>query len=216
MNKRLQPTAVSLILFSLIIGGCSPSLQNLAISKKLVSEYYESGQYEKELQQILNDVKPEIDKTTPGKMSVVIFDVDETTLSNYKFMKQYDFGYERHIWDDWIAKAEAEPIIPVRDFYNYLLEKGFRIIFITGRRDYHYQPTYDNLKAVGYTQFDSLITRSEDEYKISAVEFKSAVRHALTQKGYEIKANFGDQQSDLDGGNSGITVKLPNYQYGVD
>lgn len=216
MKTKLQLTAVSILLLSLFSGGCSSSLQNLASLKKLVSDYYENGQYEKELQGILNGVKPEIEKIKPGNMSAVIFDVDETTLSNYKFMKQYDFGYERHIWDEWIAKADADPIIPVRNFYNYLVEKGFRIILVTGRRDYHYQPTYDNLKATGYTQFDTLITRSKDEYKLSAVDYKTAVRNALTQKGYDIKANFGDQQSDLDGGNSGIAVKLPNYQYGVE
>ncbi|QQS35889.1 MAG: HAD family acid phosphatase [Ignavibacteriales bacterium] len=211
----------SLFLFALISllffnNGCCPSIQNVEHVKRLVTQYYESGQYEAELKEILDDAKEDIDKIIPANLSAVIFDVDETALSNFKYMKQYDYGYEKNIWDEWIKKAEAEPIVPVRDLYSHLVKKGFRIIFLTGRRDYQYQPTYDNLLSAGYTTFDTLITRSQSEYKLPAGQYKTQVRASLVNKGYTIVANFGDQQNDVDGANSGIAVKLPNYQYGVE
>jgi acid phosphatase len=198
------------------INGCCPTLQNLETVKNEVANYYESGRYDSELKEIISDIKPEFESINVGLKSAVVFDVDETTLSNYKVTKELDFGYVKHLWEEWILKEEADAIIPVRDFYNYLVDRGFKIIFITGRKDYQHQATFNNLIKAGYTKFDTLITRNADEYKLSAVEYKSAKRTELTSKGYDIKGNFGDQWSDLEGVYSGIKVKLPNYQYGVD
>jgi len=216
MKTKKSLLIISLAVIVTFINGCCPPLQNLGTVKRAVANYYESGQYDSELTEILNDVKPEFDKMDVGSMSAVIFDIDETSLSNYKITKELDFGYVKPLWDEWVLKEEAEPIIQVRDFYNYLIDRGFKIIFITGRKDYQYQPTYNNLLKTGYTKFDTLITRSRGEYSITAVDYKSGQRAALTSKGYDIKGNFGDQWSDLEGEYCGIKVKLPNYQYGID
>lgn len=213
-TRTLLITSFAIILT--MLSGCSPSLQNIGVLKKEVTKYYESGLYESELKEIINDAKSEIEKISAASMSAIILDVDETTLSNYAYIKYYDYGYEKKAWDEWIAKEEAEPIIPVRDLYNYLIDRGFRIIFITGRKDYQYGATYNNLINAGYTKFDTLITRSSHDQGKSAVEYKSIKRTELTAKGYEIKANIGDQWSDIEGTFSGIKVKLPNYQYSID
>ena len=49
--------------------------------------------------------------------------------------------------------------------------------------------------------------------KLSAAVFKTARRAQLTQQGFNIVANFGDQWSDVVGDCSGFRVKLPNYIY---
>ena len=47
----------------------------------------------------------------------------------------------------------------------------------------------------------------------SLVPYKSGARKAIEQRGFTILANVGDQQSDLAGGYSERTYKLPNPIY---
>lgn len=48
----------------------------------------------------------------------------------------------------------------------------------------------------------------------SAIAYKSAIRKQLTEEGYRIWGNVGDQWSDLQGDHTGNrTFKLPNPMY---
>ena len=76
-----------------------------------------------------------------------------------------------------------------------------------------YNSTYQNLVDQGYTRFDTLIVRSSNEYKTTALTYKSQKRTELVKKGYNIVGDIGDQLSDLEGPYHGIQVKIPNYQY---
>ncbi len=195
---------------------CSPALVNLDSAKSEVTNYYESGQYEKEMTEIINDAKDKFSKMQPEPNSVVIFDIDETALDNYEAIKQFGFGYEPKYWNEWLEKSEAPAITQVKEFYDFLLQQGFKIIFITGKKDYQYNATFKNMKSVGYKEFDTIITRSKDEYKIKSALFKSQKRKELAEKGYYIIGCVGDQDSDCVGENCGIIVKLPNYLYLVE
>ncbi len=62
-------------------------------------------------------------------------------------------------------------------------------------------------------RYNELITRNESEINLTAAVFKTNRRAQLTQLGYNIVANFGDQWSDVVGDCSGFRVKLPNYIY---
>ena len=44
----------------------------------------------------------------------------------------------------------------------------------------------------------------------SAVDFKAPERKKLTEQGYVVVVNMGDQISDLDGGHAERMYKLPN------
>ena len=113
----------------------------------------------------------------------------------------------------WIDSAKAPAIAGVLKLYNYLVERNFRIVFITARKVYQYDPTYKNLLGAGYTIFDTLIVKDTKYHGISSFKFKSDKRKELTEKGYLIAGTVGDQWSDLDGPYHGIQVKIPNYQY---
>ena len=201
---------------SLLLISCSPALVNLDTAKDQIAHYYESGQYEKELTEIINDAKENFSKVELVPNSTVVFDIDETTLDNYKAIKKIGYGYESKYWDDWLGKAEAPAIQQVKELYDFLLQKGFKIIFITGKKDYQYNATLKNMKLVGYTEFDTIITRNKDEYKIKSAQYKSQKRKELSDKGYVIAGCVGDQLTDCQGENCGIVVKLPNYLYLVE
>lgn len=208
---------ILILLFTLPLWtGCElnkKEIPNLADIRSQIKEYHKSGKYDSDLNRIFNRVNLEFSKITPKENSLVVFDIDETTLSNYQFGLDYDFGYNEQIWDEWISQKKAVAIKQVKDFYDMLISKGYKVAFITGRNTSHYNDTKENLINVGYTIFDTLITRRMDELKTSAVTYKSNERNKLVEKGYEIVATIGDQHSDILGTNHGMQVKLPNYQY---
>ncbi len=212
-NGKINLFIVSTLLFSFFLTACSTVPVNLRFAKDDVIEYHKSGKYDDDLNEIIEDAKDEFNEVKPDKNSAVIFDVDETTLNNYSFNKKSDFGYIPSLWDNWIEEADAPAIPQVKSLYDFLLSKGFKLIFITGRNDKQYEATLQNLKFAGYSQFDTLITKSPKYEGVTAQEYKSQERNALVQKGYKIAGTVGDQYSDLNGPNSGIKIKIPNYQY---
>jgi acid phosphatase len=205
-----------LLLLSVLICSCSPKLTNLNFVKEEVAEYYESGKFDKELDEIISDAMKEFESIIIEDSTAVVFDVDETVLSNYEINKAIDFGYVPEIWDEWIKEARAPAIPGVKKLYNLLVEKGINIIFITGRKDYHYKATLINLYSEGYLSFDTLIVRMNNEYDIDAIEYKSKKREELSARGYKIIGTVGDQWSDLEGSFHGIQVKIPNYIYYIE
>ena len=37
----------------------------------------------------------------------MVFDIDETTLSNIRHIQANDYGYVKKTWDAWVAEATA-------------------------------------------------------------------------------------------------------------
>ncbi len=214
--KRLL-LILSVTIFALtILQGCGTKeneFTNLSVVKEKIKEYHSSGKYDSDLNLIINNAKKEFSKIKPQAKSLVIFDIDETVLSNYQFGLKYEFGYNENIWDEWVSSKNATAIKEVKGLYDMLLSKGFKVAFITGRNRSHYDATRENLINEGYTKFDTLITRKMDALKTTALDYKSKERKLLVKNGYEIVGTVGDQFSDLEGPYHGIQVKLPNYQY---
>jgi acid phosphatase len=189
---------------------------NLTIARNEVKQYYESGKFDEGLNTVIEEAKKQFDKVKFNENSVVIFDIDETALNNYGLAEQMGFGYVYEMNKQWNEELKAPAIPQVKELYEFLLSKGSKIIFLTGRNFYEYEVTYQNLVKEGYTVFDTLITQIGDETKMKAKDFKSAKRIWLTKQGYEIAGTVGDQWSDLEGFYHGIQVKIPNYLYLIE
>lgn len=204
------------LIFSLTLISCSSNqLVNLRTSKDIVKDYYESGKYDEEMSEVIKVAKEKFDEVEIKKNSVVIFDVDETALNNYGLAKLMDFGYVYDLNKKWNEELKAPAIKQTQDLYFYLLNKGIKAIFLTGRNSNEYDVTYKNLLQAGYTGFDTLITQSKENQKLKSQEFKSKARTELTNQGYQIVGTVGDQWTDLNGPHSGIKIKLPNYLYEI-
>ncbi|MGE5429759.1 MAG: HAD family acid phosphatase [Syntrophomonadaceae bacterium] len=206
------------IIIAALIAGCSssPKLMNLETAKNEVGLYYESGQYDKDVQEVVEGAIKDFDDVKVKDSSAVVFDIDETVLSNYPHIKSVGFGFVGDLWNRWILEGKAPAIEGVKNLYNYLVERKFHILFVTGRTRAQYEATYRNLKEAGYTKFDTLIVRSDSMLKAPAENYKSIERIVLTNMGYRIEGCVGDQWSDLKGAYTGIKVKLPNFLYIVD
>ncbi|MFO7526613.1 MAG: HAD family acid phosphatase [Ignavibacteriaceae bacterium] len=211
--KHFSTLTLFLTLTLLLNSCCREELLNLTTAKDIVKHYYEDGQFDKELDKIVADAKKQFDKIEVKPNSAVIFDVDDTVLLNYEGSKKMGYGYVKNMVDEWVSTAQVPAILQVKDLYDYLLQRNVKIIFLTGRFHDEYEYTFQNLINEGFTTFDTLIVRRAEEQKLPAIEFKSNVRTALTQKGYDIIGNVGDQWTDLDGLYSGTKIKIPNYLY---
>lgn len=202
----------------LILAACShtPQLTNLDTAKSLVRTYYESGAYEKECEFTVSEGIKEIERSPIPSNAVAIFDVDDTALSNYESSKQIGFGYVPSHWIASMESGEAKAVPQTKRFYDWLISKNIKVIFLTGRNPEAFAATKKNLLNRGYTKFDTLIVRNEAEKKLPASSWKETIRKQLTQKGYNIVASIGDQWSDLSGEFTGVKIKLPNYIYLID
>ena len=207
----------TLIIISLLyISACSPGLKNLQSYKEDIEEYYESGQYGLETHKIIKDALDKI-KNSPSVINpTVVFDVDETTLSNYKHIKEISFGYIPGHWEDWLDKSKGEAILQTKYLYDYLVEHNYKIVFLTARSEAQHNATFKNLVDEGFIKMDTLICKPLKYPKLPTAVFKEKERKKLAEAGWNITACVGDQESDIFGEYTGIKVKLPNLMYIVE
>ncbi len=203
-------------------GGARREPVNLTVSKAEVVRYYESGDYARGLAGVAAEAARWIEaraaKRGEGERLAVVFDIDETVLSNWANMQRDDFGYIAERWHAWVDRAEGAAIGPVRETFQVARRAGVAVIFLTGRKERDRAGTERNLRAEGMGDYAELIVRAESgaagaESGRSAAVFKTAVRKRLVEAGWTIIANVGDQQSDLAGGYAEKAFKLPNPFY---
>lgn len=97
-------------------------------------------------------------------------------------------------------------------------------MFLSGRRQTESNSTEYNLTSAGYTDYDRLIVRGQEDHDKKLSTFKLEQRARLeNEEGLSIVATIGDQWSDFADGSAGVepqhtgyVVKLPNYMYTVE
>lgn len=217
MKKLLIGLVVACSIFSLQ-ATIAKEPENLAIAKQRVAKYHDSGEYQKDINQVINRamgyLKQRVASHKPGqKKMAIILDIDETSLSNYQDMSRVDFGGTK----DEIRKAEDRAHDPAIDatlkLYQYAKSNGVAVFFITGRYEEEREATAKNLKKSGYDNWDGLVLRDGEFKNAPAAAYKSAIRKKITEEGYDIIINIGDQKSDLEGGYADKIYKLPNPYY---
>ena len=97
------------------------------------------------MNEVIKDAKEKFNKVEVKNNLVVIFDVDETALNNYGLAIQMDFGYVYDLNKKWNEELKAPAIEQTKDLFYYLLNKGIKVIFLTGRNYTEYDVTYKNL-----------------------------------------------------------------------
>ena len=206
---------VFLLFSAFLLSSCSHTILNLSTAKREVANYYENGEYDREMNEIINSTINKLEGMKFSPNSAAVFDIDETVLNNYPEIKRVGFGSVDKMWDEWTLSAKAKAIPQTKKLYDYLVKRGVKIFFITGRDQRFYDATIKNLKEEGYNRIDTLICRKPGDFK-SASQYKAFHRKELVNMGADIIINVGDQWSDSEGGNSGLVVKLPDYLYLID
>jgi hypothetical protein len=160
----------------------------------------------------------------PGRPAL-IFDVDDTTLNTYDYEVATQFAYTPASNATFVNDEAFPAVFGMPALVNWASTNGYTVFFLTGRPEAQRAATAGNLGSVGYTASADathlfLKQPSPPSYlhcaaapTCTTIEYKSGTRAYIASLGYNIVADFGDQFSDLKGGNAGYEVKLPNPMY---
>jgi acid phosphatase len=195
---------------------------NLDQIKQKLIQYHDSGQYKKDVQAVVERataylkkrVKENQQLDNPQQLAVV-FDIDDTVLSNYAHIKELNFGGRLQTIKKFEAKGTDPAIEPTLKLYKLARDHDVAVFFVTGRNERHRQVTIENLKKAGFTEWAGLYLKPNDYKPKSASKYKRAIRKKIEDQGYEIIMNIGDQPSDLKGGYADKNFKLPNPFYRI-
>ena len=205
-----------------LVAGCKSPLAreplNLDTAKAAVVQYYESGNYERAMAAVAAKARDWIEQYAahrrPDERLAVVFDIDDTLLSNYPHIHSIGFGYIPSDWEAWIARGEAPAIKPMRELFLAARHLGCDVFLITDREEPSERAaTEANLRREGLGDYTRLIMQPAGGPKPSVSDRKTAARRALYREGYTIIANLGDQESDLRGGYEERSFKLPDPLY---
>lgn len=160
-----------------------------------------------------------------SKRPAIVFDIDETSLTNWPNLAADDFGFVAGGscdvlpagpcgFNKWILKSSAEAIGPALKLFKAAKLNGVAVIFITGRPDSQRDATVVNLEHAGFDGWTELRTRPDrDTRTVQQYKMEERIAVEAEPEGYTIIANIGDQMSDIDGGHGGCTFKVPNPFY---
>lgn len=198
---------------------------NVGDLKTAAVEYHDSGAYEAGLEEVAAQAINWIANQAPiTNRPAVVYDIDETALSNWEVIKSNDFGRfingpcnlpDACAWRAWDLTAQSTVIQPTLDTYNTAKSLGAALFFISGRDEGQRAATEKNLRSAGYTGYTRLILAPIGAQYASAADFKAPQRAAIEAEGYTIIANIGDQPSDLAGGHAQQTFLLPDPFYRI-
>ncbi|MDT0211908.1 HAD family acid phosphatase [Curtobacterium sp. BRD11] len=167
----------------------------------------------------------------------IVLDADDTTLWTYDMeVAAMHFVFDPALQDEWVQdqRFPATPGMPT--LVAAAQQAGCTVIGVTGRNEAQQDATIANLHAVGYPQFAATTDGNRTYYtkwtgtgssqqpsyvtcaaaKCTTVEYKAQTRAHIESPaggGYDVVANLGDQYSDLLGGSSDRSIKLPNPTY---
>ena len=197
-------------------------LRNLGILKDELRQYHDcTGSFgcytqdlESQAERAQSALAARLRVRRPGERLGIVFDIDETVLSNWPELKLLDFGFNLKADDAWERSEKAEAIPGSVALYKQAVASGVAVFFITGRKEEMREVTAANLKAQGMTEWTSLVLRSPIEEKQTALMFKASERQKIVAEGYTLIMSIGDQWSDLNGEpRAEVSVKLPNPFY---
>ncbi|PBC70666.1 putative secreted acid phosphatase [Streptomyces sp. TLI_235] len=185
-----------------------------------------TGNYAKQVAGIQKDAKQYLQNRArhdKGKKKAIVLDVDDTSLSTYNYELETTFVYSPASNAQYIATKTMPAVFGMNTLAKWAEQQGYTVFFVTGRPESQRSYTAANLSAVGFPTADAthLYLKNKENppaylacgSTCTTIEYKSGTRAHIESLGYQIVANFGDQYSDLSGGHSGKTYKIPNPMY---
>lgn len=203
---------------SFLSGGCCTQYTNLAQYKAELRHYHDS-QYGPDINRQIKKAENYLQtRVHAGETNLaLILDIDETSLSNWQNIAgtnrdAMDFGFNAAQFENWQQKGAATAIVPTLRLFNEAQQTHVNVFFVTGRPDRLQAITETNLLRAGYAGWTGIFLRPQNGPP-TVTAYKSGVRRQISNQGYVIILNIGDQWSDLNGGYAEKMIKLPNPFY---
>ena len=158
----------------------------------------QSGEYRALAYQAFNAAKAAFDAASPanGMKKAVVVDLDETMIDNSaegasRLLEHKAFSPAS--WTMWCEAEQARAIPGAVEFANYVNSHGGKMFYVSNRTaGAEYQPTVNNLKALGFTGVDetSMLLKDKESKKTGRFE-------QVEKAGYEIVVFIGDNLDDF-------------------
>lgn len=211
-NKILMPLLFGLTLMAVIDTKATSQVHttgevySLPYVKQQLVGYYNSGVYISEVAEAIDGGKQYLEQRyRTGNNLAVVLDIDETSISNWDQIQNLllVMSLGSDVKNTGLPVSDP-PIQPTLDLYRLARQKGYQVFFITGRADTpaNRRITEDNLRKAGYDNWKALYLKPVTYNQLSVVPYKSGARKKITEAGFRIVLNVGDQYSDLEGGYS--------------
>jgi len=184
--------------------------ENHAVAVDRLMRYHDSGEYESQIRQVVNSAAVYLRERAmrgPAEKMAAVFDIDETSLSNWDVMA--DCGFCAYKFQ---AKRAGEAIAPTLELFNFAKSLGVYVFFVTGRQNKERADTMKNLTDVGYSGWTDLYMQTDGTTDPARI-FKPRNRRDIESKGYRVVLSIGDQASDLAGCCAERVFKVPNPFY---
>ena len=186
-----------------------------------------TGAYANEMAGIEAGATKDLDKAAKhdkfSATQAIVLDVDDTTLNTYNYEIYSNFVFNGSTNADFVNNAVFPAVPGMPQLVSHAASDGYAVFFLTGRPEPQRAATVTNLMSTGYGTVDMAHLYLRDNAapwlagcggsSCSRTQFKSLTRQHIESLGFHIVANFGDQFSDLNGGFSDETFKLPNPMY---
>lgn len=160
----------------------------------------QSGEYRALAYQAFNTAKVMFDQSSAasGKKRAVVSDLDETLIDNSKeaaYCAVKHQAFDPKLWTEWCEAKQAGAIPGAVEFANYVNSHNGTMFFVSNRKTgTEYQPTIDNLKALGFKNVTEETVLLKDKASNKAERFKK-----IEDMGYEIVMYLGDNLDDFTG-----------------
>lgn len=211
--KRQVVVVAALVLSALSLALAGEPPMNLTTLKRSCVRYHDSGEYLADIAAVDAKAEAWLDENASVPRAAIVLDIDETSISNWAYEKRLDFGYDHATFNAFLRDTKAEVIAPTHALVAHAQRLRMAIFFVTGRREPLRAVTETDLREAGYAGYDGLDLAPENYHEPSISIYKSAMRKRISENGYHIVANVGDQESDLAGGYADRGFKLPNPFY---
>ena len=183
-----------------------------------------NGNYAKEVGGIVTKAKGYLGRmssTYVDTSKAIVLDVDDTTLSTYSYEIYSNFAYNSTSNAAFVNSTVFRAVPHMVSLEKYAEAQGYTVFFITGRPEAQRAGTIANLENEGYdVESDKLFLKNDANPIYSScapacsrIQYKSLTRKYIESLGYSIAADLGDQYSDLIGGHTDRTYKIPNPMY---
>jgi hypothetical protein len=138
-----------------------------------------------------------------GERLAIVVDIDDTALSNWVYIRETNFVYNRSTIMEW-WKKEQDPAIPgTLALVKHALERNVAVFLISGRPEVLRNHTEGNLQAAGYPAHSikatgGIFLKDPPRDPDNPCAYKTLRRRGIAEKGFTIILNVGDQYSDLE------------------
>jgi predicted secreted acid phosphatase len=201
----------------------SAAVGNLFDAQRQVEQYIDSGRYDADFARVAGEAQAYLERRAASVVRpALVLDIDETSLSNWPAYKANGWG--RIVGGDcnleqgpcgiraWQTLGQSKALPPTLALVSRARALGVTVFFISARPHALHGITEQNLREQGYAWQDVIVLPDGASFK-SATDFKAPERRKITERGFTILVNMGDQDSDLKGGYAERTFKLPNPVY---